>query len=309
MADASTWTRAHPSGSSQLRDFDDLYRSDKSIFEASFLEEHYWKDGSAASAGRHKLGSARWFSGASSAVSATGEDGRAMWDTTNLQLVALHASTSTRIPSLASNNTWAGTQTFSAAVTCSSTLAVTGKAAVGGTALSTYNLEIASHARILAAGEVSLQLHDTTTARFELVSNSSGFQIRDANAGAPVKLTIAPTTGAVTVAGPITASADVKLAPNSGIYSTAATEFVRISGGDAEGSGGDIVLYGPSHPTLPSRMEIAGQVSLSGGLGFYGAAPIPARPTITGSRGGNAALASLLTTLASLGLITDSSSA
>jgi hypothetical protein len=43
-------------------------------------------------------------------------------------------------------------------------------------------------------------------------------------------------------------------------------------------------------------------------LGFYGATAAT-KPTVTGSRGGNAALASLLTALATLGLITDSSSA
>ena len=42
-------------------------------------------------------------------------------------------------------------------------------------------------------------------------------------------------------------------------------------------------------------------------IGFYGTTP-GSRPTITGSRGSNAALASLLTQLASLGLITDSTS-
>ena len=42
-------------------------------------------------------------------------------------------------------------------------------------------------------------------------------------------------------------------------------------------------------------------------VGFFGTAPIT-KPTVTGSRGGNAALASLLTELANLGLITDSSS-
>lgn len=41
------------------------------------------------------------------------------------------------------------------------------------------------------------------------------------------------------------------------------------------------------------------------GLGFYGAAPI-AKPTVTGAKGGNAALTSLLAQLALLGLITDS---
>lgn len=43
------------------------------------------------------------------------------------------------------------------------------------------------------------------------------------------------------------------------------------------------------------------------GLGFYGHATA-AKPTVTGSRGSNAALASLLTGLAGLGLLTDSSS-
>jgi hypothetical protein len=43
-------------------------------------------------------------------------------------------------------------------------------------------------------------------------------------------------------------------------------------------------------------------------LGFWGATPI-VRPTVTGSRGGNAALASLLTALANAGLVVDSSSA
>lgn len=43
-------------------------------------------------------------------------------------------------------------------------------------------------------------------------------------------------------------------------------------------------------------------------LGFYNHAPVT-KPAVSGSRGGNAALASLLSALASLGLITDSSSA
>jgi hypothetical protein len=57
-----------------------------------------------------------------------------------------------------------------------------------------------------------------------------------------------------------------------------------------------------------------GGVLVSGALQHYGAtagflgADAIARPTVTGSRGGNAALASLLTALASLGLITNSSS-
>lgn len=43
-------------------------------------------------------------------------------------------------------------------------------------------------------------------------------------------------------------------------------------------------------------------------LGFYGATAA-SKPTVTGSRGGNAALASLLTALSTLGLVTDSTTA
>lgn len=46
----------------------------------------------------------------------------------------------------------------------------------------------------------------------------------------------------------------------------------------------------------------------AGRIGFHAATPI-AKPTVTGSRGGNAALASLLTALAQYGLITNSTSA
>jgi hypothetical protein len=56
-------------------------------------------------------------------------------------------------------------------------------------------------------------------------------------------------------------------------------------------------------------VEIDGDLNHDGsGVGFYGTAPA-AKPTITGSRGGNAALESLLTALAAQGLITDSTSA
>lgn len=73
---------------------------------------------------------------------------------------------------------------------------------------------------------------------------------------------------------------------------------------------------GGTSPTLTLRAggntglsidPTAGAVTVAGSIGFYGATP-GAKPTITGSRGANAALASLLTALATLGLLTDSSS-
>lgn len=54
--------------------------------------------------------------------------------------------------------------------------------------------------------------------------------------------------------------------------------------------------------------DFATSVKVQGGIGFYGTTPVTTKPTVSGSRGSNAALASLLTALASLGLVTDSSS-
>jgi hypothetical protein len=49
-----------------------------------------------------------------------------------------------------------------------------------------------------------------------------------------------------------------------------------------------------------------GTTSHTGNIGFNGTSPI-SKPTVTGAKGGNAALTSLLTALASYGLIVDSS--
>lgn len=61
--------------------------------------------------------------------------------------------------------------------------------------------------------------------------------------------------------------------------------------------------------TIAGNKTFSGDLSHTGtNLGFYGTAA-SAKPTITGSRGGNAALADLLTKLAALGLITDGTTA
>lgn len=56
------------------------------------------------------------------------------------------------------------------------------------------------------------------------------------------------------------------------------------------------------------RVVINNDFEINGNVGFYTTDPV-AKQTVTGSRAGNAALASLLTALATSGLITDSSSA
>lgn len=80
--------------------------------------------------------------------------------------------------------------------------------------------------------------------------------------------------------------------------------------GAAGSANGDIRIVGRGTGSVDLRDGAgASKVRInSTGIGFFGAAP-SAKPTITGSRGGNAALASLITHLAALGLITDSTSA
>jgi hypothetical protein len=76
--------------------------------------------------------------------------------------------------------------------------------------------------------------------------------------------------------------------------------------------GGRVKAYGGAHATAPATVELLSGTAVkfainATGIGFFATAPV-AKPTVTGSRGSNAALASLLTALAGLGLLTDSSS-
>jgi len=72
------------------------------------------------------------------------------------------------------------------------------------------------------------------------------------------------------------------------------------------GDGSVTAHLGPQ--LITGNLELDGDFNHDGSnVGFYGTAPTT-KPTVTGSRGANAALASLLTALAGLGLLTDSSS-
>jgi hypothetical protein len=76
------------------------------------------------------------------------------------------------------------------------------------------------------------------------------------------------------------------------------------------GTGAGINAQASGAGSIPTALAFSGFASYTfdGTIGFNGAAAV-AKPTVTGSRGGNAALASLLTALASYGLITDSTTA
>jgi hypothetical protein len=89
---------------------------------------------------------------------------------------------------------------------------------------------------------------------------------------------------------------------------TATTGSVKVSSSTASSSTTTGALVVTGGVGIGGATNLGGPVTISSTCGFNGTAPI-AKPTVTGSRGGNAALASLLTALANYGLITDSSSA
>jgi hypothetical protein len=115
-------------------------------------------------------------------------------------------------------------------------------------------------------------------------------------------------------AGSITSPAvQVTGDPTTGIYAPAAGQLGFIC------SGTNVLTLSSTAITVPSGVTTtfngtitgAGNASIAGAtstLGFYGATGT-AKPTISGAKGGNAALGSLIAALVSLGLITDATSA
>jgi hypothetical protein len=112
-------------------------------------------------------------------------------------------------------------------------------------------------------------------------------------------------TGSSAGAGAFLAQVSGDVAPRLNIMSDGKMEI-----GDGTG-GRDTNLYRSAADTLKTddSLHVAATLRhLGSSLGFYNATAIT-KPAVTGSRGGNAALASLLTALANLGLLTDSTTA
>jgi hypothetical protein len=125
--------------------------------------------------------------------------------------------------------------------------------------------------------------------------NSSGNTVvanNTANGGTGFAGTLNDTTSVV-LAGFVGAEANPRVKLDLGS---------KMSFGPGGATAVDTNLYRGAAGQLKTDNDLA----IVGKIGFNGTAPA-AKPTVSGSRGGNAALASLLTALAGLGLITDSS--
>jgi hypothetical protein len=135
----------------------------------------------------------------------------------------------------------------------------------------------------------------------------------------PMKLT-APTVildGAVTTTGNVSVGA-YAITPNgygylwtdSGgdhvLFNLQGDNNLVLTGTNASGGGRSIASMVQRSATSAWTWNVP--VSMSNGLGAFGATPVTARPTVTGAKGGNAALTSLMTALSAYGLVTDSTS-
>lgn len=83
--------------------------------------------------------------------------------------------------------------------------------------------------------------------------------------------------------------------------------FAIETGTTTTGPTAAATFYSDKSAIFAGAVTCATTLKVTGNIGFYNTSPA-AKPTVTGSRGGNAALASLLTALAGLGLLTDSTS-
>lgn len=128
----------------------------------------------------------------------------------------------------------------------------------------------------------------------DTVTAADGYALRVTNAS-----TVSP--GALFELISATAGAALKVTSN-----TAASIASRRLSQWAGAPGGAYTVYGEIWGDGTFNWQ--GSARLRGSIGFFTTAP-QAQKTITGSRGGNAALASLLTQLAGYGLIVDSTSA
>jgi len=160
---------------------------------------------------------------------------------------------------------------------------------------------------------------------FSLDSNTGLITFYKA-ASSALSLTVS-NNGATTfapVAGSTSMTFKQATAAGSGVASSASTTLsaqdAKAVASGTNNTGGNLVLSsgavgtGGSGGTAGTVSIKAGAVEAiaiggSGELGFYSGSTPVAKQTITGSRGGNAALASYITALANLGLVIDGTTA
>ena len=113
MASNSGWSKGLPSGTSNIALGDNDIRSNNSVLQAAWEDEHYFLDGSAGSAGVHKAGSARAYVQAS-APTAVLPSGQIWLDTDTDRLYIAEAAGTGSWTTVLGEVTLGSAQTFTA---------------------------------------------------------------------------------------------------------------------------------------------------------------------------------------------------
>lgn len=194
----------------------------------------------------------------------------------------------------------------SASATAVSAIAVGNAAsAAAASSIALGDSSSASQPHAVAAGPSAVASADSALA-VGYLANAGGASSIAVGASAAASGSYATAIGAGTIA-----SGDRSVALG---YNAAAShsDAMAIGSGAATTATSQIVLGAPTHVVyVPGTFRLLGDGVIGGGgskIGFYGTIGVT-QPTVTGSRSGNAALAALLTSLASTGLIVNSSSA
>lgn len=173
-----------------------------------------------------------------------------------------------------------------------------------GTAVTLFDWEVPIRFGFGTSAPVGF--YDGFTLESSSGANPMSFAQTSAGSTASV-LTLKPTTGnaicAINVAPLGTQDQTQFLLFNAADTSNAG--YMRLS---VDGASIFLEALSVGSGSAPTLFTVSPATQFDGNVGFYGTTPV-AKPTVSGSRGGNAALASLLTALASQGLITNSTSA
>lgn len=184
--------------------------------------------------------------------------------------------------------------------------------ALGSTAYAASSgVAVGFYARTVAGtfGGVAAGISAATTADNALAAGSTALA-SGARAAALGSASVASGDESVAVGYNADAAAPQSVALGSGsIVASGHTGSAAIGPGAAT-TGPNQVVFGTANTAvqIPGQLTSTGTAKIGGELstvGFYGSTGIT-RPAVTGSRGGNDTLAKLLTALAALGLITDS---
>ncbi len=223
----------------------------------------------------------------------------------------------TGVTTLSSNATVGGTLGVTGATTLSSTLLVSAATTITATlnvgGVATFSSNAGVDGTLGVTGTSSLGVLNAGATSVTTLTASSTLGVTGASTLAATSVTTLSVSSTLGVTG--TSTLGVLNAGATSVTTLAASSTLNVTGTSTLGTVNAGSLTATSLTLGSGDIVSMGDLTMSGtfdhdgsSIGFFGSAP-NTKQTVTGSRGTNAALASLLSALANYGAITDSTSA